>query len=50
MDDNNLTGTAKRFELEEYRMHHSDKLHRGEYGHKLHHIELDKTNINKMKH
>ena len=42
-----LTGTAKGFELEEYRMHHSDKLYRGEYGHKLHHIELDRSTIKK---
>ena len=42
-----LTGTAKGFELEEYRMHHSDKLYRGEYGHKLHHVELDESKINK---
>lgn len=40
-------GTASAFELEEYRMHHSDKLARGEYGHKIHHVELDKTKINK---
>ena len=40
-------GTASAFELEEYRMHHSDKLARGEYGHKLHHVELDETKINK---
>lgn len=42
-----LTGTAKGFELEEYRMHHSDKLYRGEYGHKLHHVELDHSKIKK---
>jgi len=42
-----LTGTAKGFELEEYRMHHSDKLYAGEYGHKLHHVELDESKINK---
>ena len=40
-------GDASIFELEEYRMHHSDKLRRGEYGNVLHHIELDKTNIKK---
>ena len=40
-------GDASIFELEEYRMHHSDKLRRGEYGNVLHHVELDKTNIKK---
>ena len=41
-------GAANSFELEEYRMHHSDKLRRGEYGNILHHVELDKTNIKKL--
>lgn len=40
-------GTASVFELEEYRMNHSDKVQRGEYGHRIHHVELDKTNLKK---
>ena len=40
-------GTASVFELEEYRMNHSDKLQRGEYGNKIHHVELDKTKLKK---
>ena len=49
LNDNDIMseGSASTFELEEYRMHHSDKLARGEYGHKIHHIELDKTNLKK---
>jgi hypothetical protein len=49
LNDNDIMseGSASIFELEEYRMHHSDKLARGEYGHKIHHIELDKTNLKK---
>lgn len=42
-----LTGTAKGFELEEYRMYHSDKLYAGDYGHKLHHLELDESKVRK---
>lgn len=49
LNDNDIMaeGSASIFELEEYRMHHSDKLARGEYGHRIHHIELDKTNLKK---
>lgn len=49
LNDNDIMseGTASIFELEEYRMHHSDKLARGEYGHKINQIELDKTNLKK---
>lgn len=44
----NYQGSASIFELEEYRMHHSDKLRRGEYGNLLRHVELDKTNVKKF--
>ena len=40
-------GAASIFELEEYRMDHTLKLQDGEFGHKIHHIELDKTNLKK---
>ena len=40
-------GTASEFELEEYRMNHTDKLGRGIYGHKMHHLELDESKITK---
>ncbi len=42
-----LPGTTNDYKLEEYRMYHTDKLAAGEYGNKIHHMELDETNINK---
>lgn len=49
LDDGNITpeGAASVFELDEYRMDHTIKLQRGEFGHKIHDIELDKTNLKK---
>ena len=36
------------FELEEYKMHQADKIARGEYGFKLHEVQLDETEIKKI--
>lgn len=49
LEDGNVTpeGAASVFELDEYRMDHTLKLQSGEFGNKIHHIELDKTHLKK---
>lgn len=42
-----VQGSASIFELEEYKMHQADKIARGEYGFKLHEVQLDETEIKK---
>ena len=40
-------GAASNFELQEYKIHQADKLASGEYGFKLHEVQLDETKIKK---
>lgn len=40
-------GTSNNFTMTQYKMHHTNKLADGQYGNKIHHIQLDETKIKK---